>query len=88
MKSKLIGIERIIAIFDFSDKLLEEVKIDIALPDLLKIIKPYPGDSLLYEAYELKYSQIKQIEALLDNKISYNLKKHHFHLICLGDYGW
>ena len=88
MESNEIKIERTIAFYNMSDKLIiDEVNIDvIPLEKLLTIVTPKNDDPLLYDGYILSETQLNELNRLLPVKIIPDFKDYYYVLECAGLY--
>lgn len=75
-------IERLISCFDIkTEKLIREYNIDnVDFDTLKKIIKPKKNDPLMYNPYQVKESQINELEKLVN--VKFDLDNYIYQVDC------
>lgn len=86
-KKKLSSVERSVQVFSKKNhELLNELKIDISLEELSKIITPKEDDPFLYEFYKLDKQQLDQILSSVNGFPKPDFKKYYYVVACFGIY--
>ncbi|MGN6494494.1 MAG: DUF7683 domain-containing protein [Agriterribacter sp.] len=87
--NKLIGVTRSINTYnERKEELVEELKIDLPLEVLRKIVPPEKGDELLYLGYVLNQEQLYKFYQILGIEDEPNFKLNYYVLECHGVYNW
>lgn len=89
MKSsnKLLRVDRVINIYNKEDDdLFFEVKIEIKLDELIKIIEPREDDPLLYDGYLLSADKLESLNEFLMQKITPDFITYYYVLEAYGIY--
>jgi hypothetical protein len=89
LRNKLIGVERVLTIFDSqSDDILQEIPITIPIDKLITVVIPKDGDHDLSLPYELDEAQIIKLSELLESDIQPALQIYYYVLEANGIYNW
>jgi hypothetical protein len=86
---KLESVERTINIYaNDTEKLVEEIDIDIPVERLKNVVIPEDGDILLYRDYLLNPKQLDELNSDLGGIIKPDFDLYYYVLECHGIYNW
>jgi hypothetical protein len=88
LREKLIRIERSIYIYDHTDKLVNELNINIPIDKLLLIVSPNADDPELFDGYKLNIQQLHQLNDFIVGLIDINCNEFSYFLVTGGIYDW